>query len=111
MGRQPDRLMGTAGRRCRAVPAGRHAASIARRRERGKRTNRGDIDSERKERAGMGKRKQEPIIVKAYVKTADGGEVDVDTLSDEQREKLGTWLRVTYLNELCRGKAKFHVKQ
>ena len=72
---------------------------------------RGGIDSERKERAGMGKRKQEPIIVKAYVKTADGGEVDVDTLSDEQREKLGTWLRVTYLNELCRGKAKFHVKQ
>ena len=87
------------------------AASIARRRERGKRTNRGGIDSERKERAGMGKRKQEPIIVKAYVKTADGGEVDVDTLSDEQREKLGTWLRVTYLNELCRGKAKFHMKQ
>jgi len=66
---------------------------------------------EGKERAGMGKRKQEPIIVKAYVKTADGGEVDVDTLGDEQREKLGTWLRVTYLNELCRGKAKFHVKQ
>ena len=40
----------------------------------------------------MGKRKQEPIIVKAYVKTADGGEVDVDTLSDEQREKLGQHL-------------------
>ena len=66
---------------------------------------------EGKERAGLGKRKQEPIIVKAYVKTADGDEVDVDTLSDEQREKLGSWLRVTYLNELCRGKAKFHVKQ
>ena len=27
----------------------------------------------------MGKRKQEPIIVKAYVKTADGDEVDVDS--------------------------------
>ena len=59
----------------------------------------------------MGKRKQEPIIVKAYVKTADGGEVDVDTLSDEQREKLGSWLRVTYHNELMRRKAKFYIKQ
>lgn len=60
----------------------------------------------------MGRRKNdEPIIVKAYVKTADGSEVDVDTLSDEQREKLGAWLRVTYLNELFRGKAKFYYKQ
>ena len=60
----------------------------------------------------MGRRKNdEPITVKAYVKTVDGGEVDVDTLSEEQREKLGTWLRVTYLNELFRGKAKFYIKQ
>ncbi len=35
----------------------------------------------------------------------------MDTLSDEQREKLGSWLRVTYLNELMRGKAKFYIKQ
>ena len=30
-------------------------------------------------------KKREPIIVKAYVKTADGGEVDVDTLTPEQK--------------------------
>ena len=32
-------------------------------------------------------------------------------MDDEQREKLGSWLRVTYLNELMRGKAKFYIKQ
>ena len=35
----------------------------------------------------MARRKREPIIVKAFVKTADGGEVDVDTLTPEQKRE------------------------
>ena len=43
----------------------------------------------------MGKRKQEPIIVKAYVKTADGGEVDVDTLSGYKHKALAILDEIT----------------
>ena len=35
----------------------------------------------------MGKRKQEPIIVKAYVKTADGGERETVVTKDGIRIK------------------------
>ncbi len=54
-------------------------------------------------------KKREPIIVKAYVKTADGGEVDVDTLNPEQKEELAAWLKITYLNALFRGQAVFYL--
>lgn len=33
--------------------------------------------------------------------------VNTDDLNDEQRRKLATWLKTTYLNELFRGKAEF----
>lgn len=54
----------------------------------------------------MAGRKREPIRVEAYV-TVNGIETNVDDLTPEQRERLGTWLRVTYLNELFRGQAEF----
>lgn len=53
-------------------------------------------------------KKQEPIIVKAYVKTADGGEVDVDTLTAEQKREFATQMKITYLNALFRGQAVFY---
>ena len=33
--------------------------------------------------------------------------VNTDDLDDEQRRRLATWLKTTYLNALCRGKAEF----
>ena len=49
-------------------------------------------------------RKQwEPIILKAYVKTRDGIEVDVDTLTPEQKRKFATHMKITYLKTLCSG--------
>ena len=54
----------------------------------------------------MGKAK-EPIQVKAFV-TVDGVRTDVDTLNEEQKRKLATWLKKTYLNELFRGVAVFY---
>lgn len=57
----------------------------------------------------MAKRNREPIRVEAYV-TVGGREVSVDDLSPEQRAELGTWLRLTCLNELFRGQAVFHTK-
>lgn len=57
----------------------------------------------------MARKKREPIIVKAYAKTKDGGEVDVDTLDPEQKEELATWLKITYLNALFRGQAVFRL--
>ena len=53
-------------------------------------------------------KKREPIIVKAYVKTADGGEVDVDTLAPEQKREFATQMKITYLNALFRGQAVFY---
>lgn len=55
----------------------------------------------------MAKRQREPIIVKAYVKTADGVEVDVDTLTPEQKRAFATQMKITYLNALFRGQAVF----
>ena len=52
-------------------------------------------------------KKREPIIVKAYVKTADGGEGDVDTLTPEQKRAFATQMKITYLNALFRGQAVF----
>ena len=52
-------------------------------------------------------KKREPIIVKAYVTTADGGEVDVDTLTSEQKREFATQMKITYLNALFRGQAVF----
>ena len=56
----------------------------------------------------MARRKREPIIVKAFVKTADGGEVDVDTLTPEQKREFATQMKITYLNALFRGQAVFY---
>ena len=33
--------------------------------------------------------------------------VNTDDLNDEQRRRLATWLKTTYLNALFQGKAKF----
>lgn len=33
--------------------------------------------------------------------------VNTDDLNDEQRRKLATWLKITYLNTLFRGRAEF----
>jgi len=33
--------------------------------------------------------------------------VNTDDLDEEQRRKLATWLKVTYLNTLFQGKAEF----
>lgn len=33
--------------------------------------------------------------------------VNTDDLNDEQRRRLATWLKTTYLNALFRGKAEF----
>ena len=33
--------------------------------------------------------------------------VNTDDLNDEQRRRLATWLKTTYLNTLFRGKAEF----
>lgn len=56
----------------------------------------------------MARRKREPIIVKAFVKTADGGELDVDTLTPEQKREFATQMKITYLNALFRGQAIFY---
>ena len=55
----------------------------------------------------MGKRVQEPIRVEAFV-TVDGREVNVDTLTPEQKVRFATALKKTYLNELFRGQAVFY---
>lgn len=33
--------------------------------------------------------------------------VNTDDLNDEQRRRLATWLKITYLNTLFQGKAEF----
>ena len=53
-------------------------------------------------------KKREPIIVKAIVKTEDGGEVDVATLTPEQKREFATQMKITYLNALFRGQAVFY---
>lgn len=34
--------------------------------------------------------------------------VNTDDLDDDQRRRLATWLKTTYLNTLFQGKAKFY---
>lgn len=58
----------------------------------------------------MAKREREPIRVEAYI-TVGGVETNVDALTKEQKAKLSGWLRVTYLNELFRGKAVFYTSE
>lgn len=53
-----------------------------------------------------GRRQREPLRVEAYI-TVDGKVTNVDTLTESQRERLGTWLKATYLNELFGGRAQF----
>lgn len=55
----------------------------------------------------MARKQWDPIILKAYVKTRDGIEVDVDTLTPEQKRKFATHMKITYLNALFRGQAVF----
>lgn len=57
----------------------------------------------------MAKRSREPIRVEAYV-TVNGVETNVDDLTPQQRGELATWLKLTYLGELWRGKAEIYVK-
>lgn len=58
----------------------------------------------------MAKRIREPIRVEAFV-TVDGQEVNVDTLTPEQKVRFATALKKTYLNELFRGQAVFYEKE
>lgn len=53
------------------------------------------------------KRNREPIRVEAYVRVGDR-EVNVDKLTQEQKVRLATWLKKTYLNELFRGQVTFY---
>lgn len=53
-------------------------------------------------------RKQQKIKCISYVRV--GGElVETSKLSPEQKERLATWLKVTYLNALFAGRAEFSV--
>ena len=58
----------------------------------------------------MAKRIREPITVKATC-LVNGERVDVDTLTPEQKKKLAVAIRVTMLNELYAGQAKFYPKE
>lgn len=52
-------------------------------------------------------RKQQKIKVISYVRV-NGELVETSQLNPEQKKKLATWLKVTYLNALYAGKAKFY---
>lgn len=54
----------------------------------------------------VAKKEQVPIIVEAFVKVGDK-EVNVDALTDEQRQQLGTWIKATVAQEFYRGQAVF----
>lgn len=49
----------------------------------------------------------EDITVRAFVKDKDGNLIDVDTLNQEQRVRLATWLKCEWLNGMFQGKAVF----
>ena len=51
-------------------------------------------------------RSPQPIKTVSYVH-AGGRLVNIDDLSAEQRQKLATWLKTTYLNNLYAGRAVF----
>lgn len=57
----------------------------------------------------MAKRNREPIRVESYVKVGER-EVNTDDLTPAQKEALAGWMKVTYLNELFRGKAVFSIR-
>lgn len=46
------------------------------------------------------------IRTESYVHVGDKL-VNTDDLNDEQRRKVATWLKITYLNALFQGKAEF----
>lgn len=54
----------------------------------------------------MAKKNQEPLRVEAFVRVG-GKEVNVDELTDEQRKRLGTWIKTTVAREFYRGQAVF----
>ena len=58
----------------------------------------------------MARRQREPIRVEAFVRTADGGEINIDELSPEKREEVGGKLLVTYMNALFLGKVVFRTE-
>lgn len=49
----------------------------------------------------------QPIKTVSYVHVGDKL-VNTDDLNAEQKKKLGTWLKTTYLNNLYAGQATFH---
>ena len=51
--------------------------------------------------------KQQKIRTVSYVHIGDKL-VNTDELDDDQRRRLATWLKTTYLNTLVQGKAVFH---
>ena len=55
---------------------------------------------------GRRRQQREPLRVEAFI-TVDGQATNVDALTENQRERLGTWLKATYLNELFSGQAQF----
>lgn len=52
-------------------------------------------------------RKQQKIKAISYVRV-NGELVETSQLNPEQKKKLATWLKITYLNHLYAGKAKFY---
>ena len=52
--------------------------------------------------------RKEKIRTVSYVHVGDKL-VNTKDLTEEQRVKVATWLKVTYLNALFRGKAEFYV--
>lgn len=55
----------------------------------------------------MAKKERQKIRTVSYVHAGDEM-VRTDQLTDEQRQKLGTWIKTTWLNELFRGQAEFY---
>ena len=55
----------------------------------------------------MAKKERQKIRRVSYVHAGDEM-VRTDQLRDEQRQKLGTWIKTTWLNELFRGQAEFY---
>ncbi len=49
------------------------------------------------------------IRVESYVQTADGGLVNFDELTPDQRTRCATALKLRLLGELFRGRAEFRV--
>ena len=56
---------------------------------------------------------RKPIEIKtvSYVHSADGGLIPFDDLTPEQKQKAATQLKLTFLNELFRGRAEFFITE